>query len=203
MNIAEIKSFLKIDNLTPDTEKAITFFWHEVEKNSVKRHRAVPFSVSKPPFTLIGEDIKKHLKGCKNGYLFVATLGSSIDALIKKTQLISMHDAVLIDAVASSFLESYCDEICRDLAKSKNLTTRFSPGYGDFPLEYQQDFAHILRMQKEIGVSLTESFLMIPTKSVTAIIGITEEKQKCVLQGCEDCEQAPVCAFSRNRMDSE
>ena len=69
--------------------------------------------------------------------------------------------------------------------------------------EYQQDFAQILRMQKEIGVSLTESLLMIPTKSVTAIIGITGEKQKCVLQGCEECEQAKVCAFSRNRMDSD
>ena len=173
MNIAEIKSFLKIDNLTPDTEKAITFFWHEVEKNSVKRHRAVPFSVSKPPFTLIGEDIKKHLKGCKNGYLFVATLGSSIDSLIKKTQLISMHDAVLIDAVASSFLESYCDEICRDLAKSKNLTTRFSPGYGDFPLEIQPLLLKNSGAEK-IGVSCLESLMMVPSKTVSAIIGIKE-----------------------------
>ena len=53
-------------------------------------------------------------------------------------------------------------------------------------------------MQKEIGVSLTESLLMMPSKSVTAVIGVTAQKQGCVLHGCEVCEQAPHCAFSRN-----
>ena len=171
MNLKEILSFLKIDKSTPDIENLASTLWQEVEKNAVKRYRVVPFSVINPPFKLIGEDIKNHLRGCKEGYLFVATLGSSIDTLIKKTQLKSMRDAVVLDAVASSYLESFCDEICKEL--NKKLTLRFSPGYGDFPLEIQPYLLKAAGADK-IGVSNLESLMMVPSKTVSAIIGIKE-----------------------------
>ena len=169
---------------------------------------------AEPPLLRIaGMDIRsrslsRNLRGCENVYLMAATLGIGPDRLIARASVTHMSRAVTLQAAAAAMIEAWCDEVNQKIIKEASeqglyCRPRFSPGYGDFPLEYQQDFAHILRMQKEIGVSLTESLLMIPTKSVTAIIGITEEKQKCVLQGCEDCEQAPVCAFSRNRMDSE
>lgn len=147
--------------------------------------------------------LSSNLRGCEYVYLMAATLGIGPDRLIARASVTHMSRAVTLQAAAAAMIEAWCDEVNQKIIREASeqglyCRPRFSPGYGDFPLEYQQDFAQILRLQKEIGVSLTESLLMIPTKSVTAIIGITEEKQKCVLQGCEVCEQAPVCAFSRN-----
>ena len=177
----------------------------------------VPGAFSKdaePPLLRIaGMDIRsrslsRNLRGCENVYLMAATLGIGPDRLIARASVTHMSRAVTLQAAAAAMIEAWCDEVNQKIIREASeqglyCRPRFSPGYGDFPLEYQQDFAQILRMQKEIGVSLTESLLMIPTKSVTAIIGITGEKQKCVLQGCEECEQAKICAFSRNRMDSD
>lgn len=173
MNLKEIMSFLKIDKLTPEIENLVSALWQEIEKNAVKRYRAVPFSVVEPPFKLIGEDIENHLNGCNEGFLFVATLGSSIDTLIKKTQLKSMRDAVVLDAVASSYLESFCDEICAKLSEAHKITSRFSPGYGDLPLEIQPYLLKAAGADK-IGVSNLESLMMVPSKTVSAIIGIKE-----------------------------
>ena len=147
--------------------------------------------------------LSRNLRGCENVYLMAATLGLGPDRLIARASVTHMSRAVILQAAAAAMIESWCDEVNQriiDEAASQGLycRPRFSPGYGDFPLEYQQDFAQVLRMQKEIGVSLTESCLMMPSKSVTAVIGITKEKQGCVLHGCEVCENSSECAFSRN-----
>ena len=152
--------------------------------------------------------LSRNLRGCENVYLMAATLGIGPDRLIARASVTHMSRAVTLQAAAAAMIESWCDEVNQKIIREASeqgfyCRPRFSPGYGDFPLEYQQDFAQILRMQKEIGVSLTESFLMIPTKSVTAVIGITGDRQDCVLHGCEVCEQAPHCAFSRNRLETD
>ena len=152
--------------------------------------------------------LSRNLRGCENVYLMAATLGIGPDRLIARASVTHMSRAVTLQAAAAAMIESWCDEVNQKIIREASeqgfyCRPRFSPGYGDFPLEYQQDFAQILRMQKEIGVSLTESLLMIPTKSVTAVIGITGDRQDCVLHGCEVCEQAPHCAFSRNRLETD
>lgn len=152
--------------------------------------------------------LARNLRGCQKVFLMAATLGLGPDRLIARASVSHMSRAVTLQAAAAAMIEAWCDEVNRKIIREAAeqgfyCRPRFSPGYGDFPLEYQQDFAQILRIQKEIGVSLTESLLMIPTKSVTAVIGITGEKQKCVLHGCEVCEQAPVCAFSRYQAETD
>lgn len=147
--------------------------------------------------------LSRNLRGCENVYLMAATLGIGPDRLIARASVTHMSRAVILQAASAAMIEAWCDEVNQRIIKEAAAQglycrPRFSPGYGDFRLEYQQDFAQILRMQKEIGVSLTESLLMMPSKSVTAVIGVTAQKQGCVLHGCEVCEQAPHCAFSRN-----
>ena len=115
-----------------------------------------------------------------------------------------MSRAVIYQAAAAAMIEAWSDEvnsrIIQEAAKEGLFCRpRFSPGYGDFSLAYQSDFARILRIQKEIGVSLTESMLMMPSKSVTAVIGLSRRDEKCVLHGCEVCSKANGCAFSRMR----
>ena len=124
---------------------------------------------------LAGRDILKHIEGCGRVILFLATLGAGVDRLIKRAQIESMSRAVYIDAVASALLEEYCDSICYEISKTRIITDRFSPGYGDLPIEIQPELLDAIGAKK-IGVSYAKSFMMIPTKSVSAIIGVKGEK---------------------------
>lgn len=171
MNIKEVMHFLGIYENNAHIENEIKIQWKKAENLAVKRHRTVPFSVSSPPFVLEGKDIKKHLSDCEKGYILIATLGSGIDTYIKKLQLTDMSSAVIFDAVAGVMLEIYLDKICSEIGKSENLTTRFSPGYGDFPLSLQKDILLSAGAEK-IGVSCLESNMMVPCKTVSAIIGL-------------------------------
>jgi hypothetical protein len=107
-----------------------------------------------------------------------------------------MSDAVLYQAIAAAMIENYCDQIdtafAAQIASQGGRTrSRFSPGYGDLPLELQKDLFRVLDCPRKIGLSLNESLLMSPSKSVTAIIGIggraEEEKNKCSACEKSDC----------------
>ena len=99
-------------------------------------------------------------------------------------------------------IENWCDEvneiIRREAAEEQLfLRPRYSPGYGDLALESQRDFFRILDITKHTGISLTEGCLMVPTKSVTAFIGLSETDKNCILSGCEDCNMHDTCMYSR------
>lgn len=119
--------------------------------------------------SLPGESVKKHLAGCTSFYYFAATLGQAVDVLINKTQLVSMSRAVVIDALAGALLEEYCDKVCAALPET--ATTRFSPGYGDLPLSFQGTLLSACHSQK-LGIRALPSGLLVPCKSITAIIGV-------------------------------
>lgn len=121
------------------------------------------------PESLPGKSIKKHLAGCSAFYYFAATLGQAVDVLINKTQLVSMSRAVVIDALAGAVLEEYCDKVCASLPKT--ATTRFSPGYGDLPLDFQKTLLSACHSEK-LGIRALPSGLLVPSKSITAIIGV-------------------------------
>ena len=113
-----------------------------------------------------------------------------------------MSKAVVMQAAAVAMLEDYCDEVNRQLKlryeqDGKYLRPRFSPGYGDFSLECQREIAAALELSKRIGITLTDSLLMVPTKSVTAVIGIGSRQGNCTIAGCEACER-DTCAYRRN-----
>ncbi len=109
------------------------------------------------------------LKGSTEIGLFCATLGVGADMLISRYSPILPSKAVIMDGVAGAAIESFCDKICREYFKA-NCKERFSPGYGDLPLEMQKDIISFLDASLKIGLSLTDSMLLTPTKSVTAIV---------------------------------
>ena len=169
-----------------------------------------PFSDEKPGtefLSIAGMKIQsrslcRNLRDCKSAYLMAATLGIGPDRLIARASVAKMSRAVILQAAAAAMIEAWCDEVNQKIIKEAEdqglyCRPRFSPGYGDFSLEYQKDFAQILRIQKEIGVSLTQSLLMMPSKSVTAVIGLSPVKKECALHGCEVCSKAEECSFSR------
>lgn len=147
------------------------------------------------------QNLRKNLMGCKKIAVFGATLGIQIDYLIKKFSRLQMSKTVVLQAVATAMIEEYCDlcqEDIREMARKEGLylRPRFSPGYGDFALEYQKDIIRVLDCAKKIGLTLTDSLIMIPSKSVTAVIGLSATEENCHKKGCESCEKAD-CKFRR------
>lgn len=123
------------------------------------------------------KNLRKNLEGCKKIILFAATVGAEMDRLIRKYSKLSPLKALLFEAIGSERVETVCDvfnsEIKKEYEAKGYLTKpRFSPGYGDLPLELQKDVFSALMPQGRIGVTLNESLLMSPSKSVTAIIGL-------------------------------
>ena len=147
--------------------------------------------------------LSRNLRGCSSVCLMAATIGMAPDrAAARASASGKMSEAVMIQAVGAALIEAWCDEVndmIRREASERGYYTRprFSPGYGDFALEHQVQLFQILGVQKHIGVSLTDSLLMVPTKSVTALIGIADTDAGCIRQGCESCNRAADCAYRR------
>lgn len=144
----------------------------------------------------------KNLKGCSSVAVFGATLGIEVDRLIQRSSVRNMAKAVVVQACAAAYLEEYCDQIQEELSREKEkealyLRPRFSPGYGDFSIEYQRPIVQMLDAAKKIGLTLTDSCMMVPSKSVTAVIGISETSLPCHRQGCEICTKTD-CLYRRN-----
>ncbi len=123
------------------------------------------------------KSLRKNLKGCKQAILLCATLGTEVDRQLRIWECADLTRAVVLQACAAAYLEEYLDQKQRELAKSfaneqKSLRPRFSPGYGDFSILHQKDVLQMMDAAKRIGLTMTESYMLTPTKSVTAIIGI-------------------------------
>ena len=117
--------------------------------------------------------LAKHLRGCDEGYLMAATVGIGVDRLIHRLAGVSPAESLAIDAAGGAAVEWVCDELCRLLeSEAGSLRHRFSPGYGDFSLDFQRDMMKYLDMWKNCGITLSDGLMMTPTKSVTAIVGI-------------------------------
>ncbi len=126
------------------------------------------------PLTLTSARLAAQLAGCRRAFLFAATLGNSVDALIRRLGVTSAADQLLADAVATALIEGYCDECMGQLAAEvggAKLRMRFSPGYGDLELATQRELLAALDAARQLGLTLSSSLLMIPTKSVSAIVG--------------------------------
>ena len=147
-----------------------------------------------------GKLFTERLRGAKYAVLFACTVGLEIDRLILKEENVSVTKALFLQAIGAERIESLCETFCREVEigcekKGYHAGARFSAGYGDFPLEKQKEMFSLLSPQKTIGLTLNESLLMSPTKSVTAIIPIGEKDCKATL-GCESCEKKD-CLYKR------
>ena len=129
-------------------------------------------------FSVNSKNLAKNLLGCERVLLFGATVGTEIDRLIAKYTRISPARALLLQAFGAERIEALCDIFCREfeIENSVKLLPRFSAGYGDCPIEAQKDIFSILDSRRMIGLTLNDSMLMYPTKSVTAFVGIKEKE---------------------------
>ena len=128
------------------------------------------------------KDLSKNLSNCESVIIFAITIGSGADLLIKKYSKINPALASILQATGSMFVESYADklnELINNEAKQIGYKThpRFSPGYGDLSLSTQNIFFRLLNCTQKIGLTLMDSFIMAPEKSITAFIGLEKEEE--------------------------
>ncbi len=142
------------------------------------------------------EKLSINLKNCDEIFLFTATIGTAVDRIIQKYSLTSPLKGVIAQAAGTAAIEEWCDVFVGDLKKEDFLRPRFSPGYGDLTLDLQKEIFNALDCERKIGVILTDDCLMLPTKSVSAIAGISKNDDLCVLSGCENCDKK--CEYRRN-----
>lgn len=122
---------------------------------------------------LPGKAIQKHLEGCGSCWLLGVTLGFGVDRTIAAAGQSAPSLALLLDAAATAAVEDLADAACEALAAGgRELTGRFSAGYGDLPLELQPVLLDMLRAQWELGMTTGPSLLLSPIKSVTALVGV-------------------------------
>lgn len=166
----------------------------------------IPISVSGDEICLAQEKVKsrslaKHLDGAAEALLMCATIGPVFDRESERLMHISPARAVIFGAAGTAAIEAWCDELCRRWQQELGreglfLTSRFSPGYGDLDISFQPDLLRLTDAGRKAGVTLTQGGMMVPKKSVSAIIGL--KKMACTDErtSCENCEMED-CAFCR------
>ncbi len=188
LNRREILRYMSCEKATAETEKLLDKCISESETAFSFRvvYTELPI-VREENLILLGgmkiysRELAKNLTDCNNALVFAATVGLVIDRLILKYSHASPSSALCMQAIGTERIESLCELFClemKDKYSEQNmlLRPRFSPGYGDLPLELQRDIFSLLECEKRLGMTLNNSLLISPTKSVTAIIGIKEKQ---------------------------
>ena len=151
-------------------------------------------------FSPQGNDVHHLLEDCDGAILMAATLGSQSERLLLRRQALSAAEALLMDAVLSAAIEAVCDEqenLLRRKYRQEDLflTDRFSPGYGDMPLEQTKEICAVLQTEKTIGLNISHSGIMIPRKSVTAVMGISMKEKARRPSRCAVCSMHETCTM--------
>ncbi len=149
---------------------------------------------------LTGKDIAAHLKNCRLAVLSAATLSQPADRLLRRASAADITSGLIMDSCATVAVEQLCDSMEEDIKQQypdSFFTSRYSPGYGDLPLETQQDFLSVLDTPLKIGLCATKESILTPRKSVTAVIGIGNIQPEGSRTGCNHCRLINNCSFRK------
>ena len=137
--------------------------------------------IEMPYGTIESKMLADNLKGCEYIYIFAATIGPRFDMRLLRERAKSISKAAYIQTIGAAATEAFCNEInnkLRDdeMKKGNILHPRFSPGFGDFGLDNQKGIFSVLNPERNLGLTLRDTLIMAPEKSVTAVIGIESAK---------------------------
>ncbi len=168
---------------TEDISRIVENICTEFEKSVTPRYvyKKVSVSAENNRVTIDGavfesEKLAKHLENSVEGILLAATLGVEADNIIRRQTVLGTVNASIAQAAGAAMIEQYLDDFCAKLEKEYGaVLPRFSPGYGDWSLASGAEILRMCDAEKRIGITLTDSYMMIPTKSVTAVIGVASK----------------------------
>ena len=182
--------------LPPEVAEYAAQCERELERTAAPRTTGRRLSLS----LLRGEsrDLDRHLRHCEEGFLAAVTLGSETDRLLRRWSALSMAKAAVGQAVCAVWLDDllsdYCTALLRELPKGSYLTPPYSPGYGDWSLAAQRRVLDALDAYKKIGLTLTAGGMLVPEKSITCVVGISDRKEDACGQKCMRCRKTD-CPF--------
>lgn len=216
VNRREIYRYLGYGRNTPDdtvkgmTEDVLDDLTRVIEPKNIYKIYDCGVSGNKVILRGAGESVafesanlSDNLRQCPKAVLLAATLGLGADKLMQKYEVVNMAKASMAQSCGAAAIEAYCNILQEEIRgevsgkegeKALYLRPRFSPGYGDLALECQMVIFKELECTKRIGLTLTDSLLMYPTKSVTAFIGFTDNPQGCHIGKCKNCSNLE-CEF--------
>jgi hypothetical protein len=184
IDMKEITRFMRMGGRAPDTALAVRIEALRDEALGMVRPARVwrrfpiengVIATGECRLDVVGE-LARHLDGCREVYLVCGTIGALFDAFQRRVSVRSGADALIAQAIGAALIEKWMDmtgdAILAEMAPGESLRRRYSPGYGDFPLEAQRDLLAMLDASRKVGVSLTDTLLMVPSKSVSAVLGI-------------------------------
>lgn len=209
LNIKEALRYLGYGQAEPDekTKALLSECEALVQKEAMVRYvyKVVGFTrtdagikINDTNLCLTGNSIREHLLGCQQAVLMAVTISSGIDRLLRVLQLSDMAKAVVADSLASVAVEQACDKVetlIRAAYPAYYQTFRFGLGYGDLPIHLQADFLKVLNAPKQIGLNVSTSSMLVPTKSVTAVIGLSNQPVAAKARGCQTCSMHDTCKF--------
>ena len=208
-NVDEILRYLRVRGESPEELRAqVETTARELAESLPPKfvYRAFPLEFGADGVTLVGSGVtltgglaQKMLQHCDTAVLLCCTLGMEFEQRLRAMERRDMGKAVSLDA-GSAWVESGCDAAEREIAErfsGRYLTDRFSPGYGDLPLSLQPAVLAALDAQRRLGIHLSDSFLMTPSKSVTAVIGVSDTPQPARVRGCGYCAMRGKCEYRK------
>ena len=158
------------------------------------------FFLPEADITLTGNTARTMLATSTKAAVLICTLGVGFDSALRAMQARDMAKAVLLNGCGSALVEQGCDAAEAELkARFPDfyLTDRFSPGYGDLPLTLQPSICAALNAQRRLGVTVTPSLLLNPSKTVTAFIGLSDRPQQARIRGCAFCAMRETCTLRK------
>ena len=147
-------------------------------------------------FTADSRDLAHHLRHCREVILYTITLGSEADRLLRRWSVRNMAQAAVGQAVCAAWLDQLAADYVEGLSleEGEYLTPPFSPGYGDWSLDHQQTVLDLLDAPRRLGLSLTQAGMLVPEKSITALVGVSDRPEESCGQKCMRCKKKD-CPF--------
>ncbi len=157
--------------------------------------------------TLEGKAIEAHLAKSEKCAVMAVTLGLEVDKRITLYSRTDLTRSIVLDACATAAVEALCDDVQERIRAEAvdlqlELTSRYSPGYGDFSVEVQREIVRVLKTYEKIGLSANENSILLPRKSVTAVIGMQKEKCGVKNHDCGNCKDI-YCRYREDGEDNE
>lgn len=160
------------------------------------------FQVQDSPLYLSGKSIQPFLEGTSEAWFLAVTVGQGMDRLIRTAMVSRPEEGVILDCCGAAAVEAAADILQAGLLQTVareglQLTPRFSPGYGDLPIDLQSDFLNLLDAPRKIGLTITESSMLVPSKSITALIGIRSDRKAITYHPCDACIRRHSCELRK------
>ena len=178
----EVRTYLGYEGheISPELEQRIESIVVACEQSCRPSYIYATYPIEQLPLTLTGTAIHEHLQGAIGCVCMVCTLGLQADTSIRTYSVKSALDAFIYDTAASAYIESVanaCEASVVRKAHDKGLMIngRFSPGYADLPLDVQPEILSCLNATRRLGLTVTDEGMLIPTKSITACLGIFDD----------------------------